>query len=339
MSTPIVRAFGVRAAMHYYLAGGANWHRRMRSRRTDPRIAHRAESEIRKDVRRSRCRMPTITPIKTAHLFRDLHVHLVTLLRGLAADDWNRPTVCSRWTVKDIASHLLDGCVRRLSAQRDRYVPPGDSPRFASYEELLAYLDRLNADWTAATRRVSPRVIVELLEVTGIALAEMFETADPFAPALFPVAWAGETHSLMWFDIAREYTERWHHQRQIVDAVGAATAIDEPRLYHPVLDTFLRALPHAFCDVVAEEGTVVVVGITGPAGGDWRLRREDGAWQLLQAAGGPVAARVVMPQDVAWRVFTKRRNRAAVLRAFPSIRLEGDENLGGRVLEVVSIMA
>ena len=43
---------------------------------------------------------------------------------------------------------------------------------------------------------------------------------DPDAPAVFSVAWAGEDKSAHWFDVAREYTEKWHHQQQIRDAVG-----------------------------------------------------------------------------------------------------------------------
>jgi hypothetical protein len=31
----------------------------------------------------------------------------------------------------------------------------------------LHFLNRLNADWVAATRRMSPAVLIELLEVTG----------------------------------------------------------------------------------------------------------------------------------------------------------------------------
>jgi hypothetical protein len=43
---------------------------------------------------------------------------------------------------------------------------------------------------------------------------------DPFAEAIFSVGWAGEEKSLNWFHIAREYTEKWHHQQQIRLAVG-----------------------------------------------------------------------------------------------------------------------
>ena len=71
--------------------------------------------------------MKTPDPILVSHLFRELHGHLLDLLRSLSPEDWHRPTVCSAWCVKDIASHLLDGDLRRLSIQRDGYSPP-DAP-------------------------------------------------------------------------------------------------------------------------------------------------------------------------------------------------------------------
>lgn len=277
-------------------------------------------------------------PILVAGLFRELDDHLLALLRSLSPEDWQRPTVCSAWCVQDIASHLLDGGLRRLSIQRDGYAPPDAPTGFDSHEALAAYLNRLNADWTLATRRLSPRVLLRLLEVTGEDVAELFEAADPFGPATFPVGWAGETESAMWFDIAREYTERWHHQRQIALALGRSTPIGQRRLYHPVLDTFLRALPFTYRGVDAPEGTAIRVRITGEAGGDWVLRREDGAWRLVPDLERVADAEVVIDQAIAWRLFTKRMDRDAARSMFPGIRIGGDIGLGERVLEMVSIM-
>lgn len=48
----------------------------------------------------------------------------------------------------------------------------------------------------------------------------------------------------VWLDAAREYTEFWVHQQQVRDAVGRPGA-NSGRLTWPVVDTFLRAVPHA----------------------------------------------------------------------------------------------
>ena len=64
---------------------------------------------------------------------------------------------------------------------------------------------------------------------------------------MFPVSWAGEQESANWFDIAREFTERWHHQQQIRLAVEKP-GIMTREFYYPVLDCFMRALPYSYRD-------------------------------------------------------------------------------------------
>jgi hypothetical protein len=83
-------------------------------------------------------------PILVADLFPEVSRRLLALLRSLAPDEWHRPTVSSRRTVKDIVSHLLDGSLRRLSLQRDGYSPPNEDARPRPGESLVAFLTRLN---------------------------------------------------------------------------------------------------------------------------------------------------------------------------------------------------
>lgn len=155
-------------------------------------------------------------PISTLHLFTPLEQKLIELLKSLSAEDWNKPTVAKLWTVKDVAAHLLDGNMRVLASAQD-YTgdPPGE---INSYQDLVSYLNNLNADWIKAMKRVSPNTIIKLLEVTQQEFIDHYHSLEPYAPARFSVAWAGEETSANWFHIAREYTERWHHQQQIRDA-------------------------------------------------------------------------------------------------------------------------
>ena len=166
-------------------------------------------------------------------------------------------------------------------------------------------------------------------------MAEGQASLDPFAPALFAVAWAGEEESQTWFDMAREYTELWHHQQQIRDAVEAPPLTSRQWL-HPVLDTFLRALPHTYREVEAADGTRVVFEIAGEAGGEWTLIRGDGAWSLY--AGGPREADccVRMDQDTAWRRMTKGLTPE---EALARMEISGDRALGEPVAKILAIMA
>ena len=119
---------------------------------------------------------------------------------------------------------------------------------------------------------------MDLLEVTGPWVVDLFGAADPFAPAHWSVTWAGEESSAHWFDVGRDYTERWLHQQQIRDAVGAQPLAGREWL-HPVLDLFVRALPVAYRETAAAEGSTVRIAIEGAVGDIWTLRRSapDGA--------------------------------------------------------------
>lgn len=271
--------------------------------------------------------------IETVHLFPELDRALIDLLRGLRPEEWQRPTVCSGWSVKDIAAHLLDGTLRKLSTHRDGYFgivgPAGDH-----YEELVIFLNRLNAEWVAAARRLSPALLISLLETSGRELVTFLQSLDPKAPALFPVAWAGERESLTWFDTAREYTERWHHQQQIRLAVGQPLLLQR-RWYHPVLDTFMRGLPHAYRHY-RSDSELICVEITGDAGGRWYLLRADAGWRLLIEAERKAETHVRLPQEIAWRLFT--RGLAAV-EAKPRLTIRGATEDAEPLLAMLCVMA
>ena len=185
-----------------------------------------------------------LSPTLPAALFTPLSDAFVALLRGLAPADWERATVSAHWNVRQIASHVLDGQLRRLSFQRDGWPVPAPDRPIAGHEDLVRYLNSLNASWVDVARRFSPRVLIDLLEQAGRATGDMAAALDPFGPALFAVAWAGETESPLWFDLARDLTEHWHHQQQIRLAVGAPLLLDA-WISAPVMDAFARAIPHA----------------------------------------------------------------------------------------------
>jgi len=272
-------------------------------------------------------------PILTIDLFPTLEAKLIELLRCLRHDDWPRSTLAKQWTVKDVASHMLDGNLKRLSIQRDGFfglqAPPRDG-----YESFIAFINRNNAEWVQAARRLSPQVLIELMEITSKQVYELFRKLDPNASALWGVSWAGEETSANWFDIAREYTERWHHQQQIRVAVERP-GISSRDLYFPVLDTFMRGMPHAFRSVNAREGTVVEILISGDAGGSWFVERTDSKWRLEQHASSTDAT-LKMDQELAWRVFTKGVDAQTAAR---EVEMSGDHSLAVQALSLVAVLA
>lgn len=280
--------------------------------------------------------MRPLEPIDAAPLLQPLHRKLVELLESLSPDDWHRPTVCIGWQVRDVAAHLLDTDLRRLSFQRDGSGPPEPSQPIEDYDGLVGFLNELNAQWVTAFRRLSPRVLTEMIEIFGARAAAFVASLPPEETARFPVAWAGDETSPNWFDVAREYTEKWHHQQQIRDAVEAPGLFGR-RWLHPVLDTFIRGLPHVYRRLEASDGATVVVEILGEAGGTWTLRRGTDGWRLYAGLPeGAPATHVRLDQDVAWRLFTKGLSRDAAL---PRLEFRGDRRLGEGVLELLAVMA
>lgn len=277
------------------------------------------------------------SPIFVQHLFAPLHDRLLELLRDLLPADWHRPTVCTGWDVKDIAAHLLDGMLRRLAFARDGYSSPVNPPTIASYADLVTYLNQLNHDWVRAMRRLSPRQLIELLAEAGPHVHAWYAQLPPFEPAPFPVAWAGETTSANWFDVARDYTEHFHHQQQIrlaVDRPGILTAV----LYGPFLEIFMRGLPHAYRAVAAPSGAAVQVRVMGEGGGTWFVQRQaNESWTLVRTLPTNVlTAAVTIPGELAWRLFSKGIS-PEVIR--PQVELAGDIRLAETALRMVAVMA
>jgi hypothetical protein len=105
--------------------------------------------------------------VVVTHLFSPERASLLELLSALAAGQWQAPMVCPGGSVKDVALHLLGDDIDLLSRRRDGAAPTDTPGKPAGFQELVASLDRLNQSWVEATRRVSPRLLCELLAVTG----------------------------------------------------------------------------------------------------------------------------------------------------------------------------
>ena len=272
-------------------------------------------------------------PIPTIHLFPVLDQLLIELLKSLSPDDWNKPTVAKLWTVKDIAAHLLHGNVRTISSRQSF---TGDTPPMInSYRDLVDFLNEQNAIWVKAMKHVSPDLLIQLLETTGAQFTGELALLDPFGVAKYAVAWAGEEQSANWFHIAREYTEKWHHQQQIRDAVNKP-GIMHRELFYPCIATFMYALPHTYRNVQAPDNTLIEITIESEAGGNWYLQKDAGKWGFVTKNNKVANSKVTIKPDIAWKLFTKGITPEIGIQ---NSILAGDCQLGEKIFDTIAVMA
>lgn len=274
----------------------------------------------------------SLQPVLCAHLLRRVDEKLIDLLNSLAPSEWDLQTIAPMWKVRDVAAHLLDTALRKLSMVRDSWR--AETVEVHSRQDVIALVNRLNQEGVTVYRRLSSRLLICLMQRVCQESASFHESLDPLAPAAFNVSWAGEDKSQNWFDTGRELTERWHHQQQIRLATNRP-GLMTPELYHPVLECFVRGLPHVYRDVDAPAGTVVLLEISGDCGGRWCLTKGSTGWRLVRPLETEFASHVTIPQELAWRVFTKGINRQS---ARDQINIEGNQDLGEKVLELTAIV-
>jgi uncharacterized protein (TIGR03083 family) len=251
----------------------------------------------------------------------------------LRPEQWNLPTTAGEWRVRDVVAHLLDADMRRLSFHRDG-LPPLAGP-FAGPADLLAFLNQLNAEWISATRRLSPAMLLELTERFGSEAARFLARLPPHEPAFWPVAWAGADGMENWMDVGRQYTESWHHQQQIRDAVGARQ-LNESQWLAPLLSLGVRSIPPALGKISRSEGACVSIRITGSAPSQWSVLRAHDQWELFEGepAAAPAASLCLDAETAARLWFSARRPQTRER----SIACQGDRVLCDGVIGARALM-
>src|SRR5262249_34537824 len=117
-------------------------------------------------------------PILCAHLLRKVDDKLIDLLGSLTPGEWDLQTIAPLWKVRDVAAHLLDTALRKLSAVRDKsHVEPVD---IRSPQDVVTLVNRLNQEGVTVYRRLSQPVLIEMMKVASHESASFHEALDPF---------------------------------------------------------------------------------------------------------------------------------------------------------------
>jgi uncharacterized protein (TIGR03083 family) len=246
--------------------------------------------------------VPSGSPREFGPLFRTERSRLLDVLHSLGVRDWDRPSPCPGWSVLGLAAHLLGGDLTLLAGHRDGHcgIP---APEGLREQEFIGWLDELQIKWVHAARRLSPRLVTDLLEWTDRQIVEMVSVQD--ASALTArVSWASAGPVPVWLDQARELSERWIHRQQMLEALGHPSDLRQD-LAEPVIDGLRWAWPFRLEAHQRPAGSTVEIGVAGPElACRWHLVADDASWQFRPAPERPVLAELQLTAEQAWRLLS-----------------------------------
>ncbi len=257
---------------------------------------------------------------------------VIELGQALTEDDWNRPTDCPGWTVKDQYAHLVSIEAIYLGEP----VPEHELPELAHVRTDADRAIEIPIDLRRS--RSGPEVLAELAEVYARRRQALDGPLDPAAQTTDP--W-GRPRPLEFMMMLRSF-DAWIHEQDIRRAVGRPGNLSSPgaQLGRGLL---LAALPKVVAkDAGAAPGTVVRFAVTGPVAFVADVAVDaDGRGAVLddsRASAGPTSADAdpTVTLRLGWETFI-RLGAGRVAPETAAVELVGDEKLGRRVLDHLAV--
>ena len=265
-------------------------------------------------------------------MLRPERAALLELLRGLGADDWERPTECPAWSVKGVALHILGDDFSLLTRQRDASVNSlilfaADHPGL-TFRELL---DGFNEQWVTASRFLSNELVIVLLGLVGEWSDAFYRDVGLETTSGEPVGLFAQTQpSPYWQVIAREYLERFVHQSQIRRALGAGELGGE--LAIGVANVVMHLSAAWMLDYAPVAGASITVDFGGV--GTWTWERGADKWAVLEGTPecGPTA-RLAIPAATSVAMLSRGVTQA---EAAATLTISGDESLARGAIDIIA---
>ncbi|NYG07192.1 uncharacterized protein (TIGR03083 family) [Phycicoccus badiiscoriae] len=186
------------------------------------------------------------------------------VLVGLTNQDWQAPTSCTGWTVRDMAGHTLGmaelgASLPEMARQLARAARASKRSGRPQIDELTAHQVRKHehlsvADLVAAVQRIGPKAVAGRRRRPGLMRALTVTDSGPDGASLERWRLGFLTDTILTRD-------PWMHRSDIAHALGRPMELTETH------DGVIVA------DVVAEwalrHGQPYDLTLTGPAGGHW----------------------------------------------------------------------
>jgi uncharacterized protein (TIGR03083 family) len=266
-------------------------------------------------------------PTETTDQLEETWRSIIAVGRELSEDEWERPTDCPGWSVKDHVSHVI-GTERMLQGLPAATVDVVDAPHVKNQigefneREAVARRDRSGAE-----------VLTELEELTELRV-ETLRSGDEAYFAQERMTPTGPGTMLDFLSI--RILDCWVHEQDIRRAVDRPGHLSGAPAEHTI-DRLIRTIPIVVGKRAgAPEGSTTVVEITGPVSRLIPVVVEGGRAKVVAPAdaGAPVAT-VTMDTET-FLVLAVGRQTADERAG--QIAIAGDADLGQAIVDNLNMM-
>ncbi|WP_195210315.1 maleylpyruvate isomerase family mycothiol-dependent enzyme [Actinomarinicola tropica] len=244
------------------------------------------------------------------------------LCTSLAPTDWDRPTDCPGWTVRDLVSHMI-GTERMLLGDA---APPAPG---AVGEHVRNPIGEANEAWVDARRGLSgDEVLAEFREVTNRRLEELNAlTPEDFDRVGFTPEGEGPYRRFMEIRLF----DCWEHEQDIRRAVARPGHLDGPIAAAAVQKVAAAAGYVVGKKAGAPDGSTVVFEVHGPVELTVPVAVEGRARVLEDAPADPTAT-IRLDTEV-YNALGCGRWSGEQAMASGRVELAGDTELARRVVD------
>ncbi|MEI7653678.1 MAG: maleylpyruvate isomerase N-terminal domain-containing protein [Actinomycetota bacterium] len=251
----------------------------------------------------------------------------LSLLRSVSPTDFDRPTPCPGWTVRDVVSHLSGFELMILGSPVPEMTL--EYPTFVKNA-----VGRINQAYVEE-RRTWPidAVIGEFAHVTQRSLARLSALSDE---EWLAVGWSPEGDAAHWRFMETRVFDSWIHLQDIRDAVlqphddhGAGEEI--------VLNRYEGALGYIWGrGAAAPEGASLRLNISGRSARSVSLTVREGRATPVTVLEETPSVEISTPSALFWRRCAGRISAGAFLAA-SATDVRGDKDLAIRCAEAMAI--
>ncbi len=266
-------------------------------------------------------------PTATTDLLEETWRSIIALGQELSEEDWERPTDCPGWSVKDHVSHVI-GTERMLQGLSPAETELGDVPHVKNP------IGEFNEREVALRRQRSGReVLAELQELADLRL-DTLRSGDEVYFGQERMTPTGPGTMLDFLSI--RILDCWVHEQDIRRAVDRPGHLGGGPAEHTI-DRLLRTIPIVVGKrAAAPEGSTTVIEITGPVTRTIPVVVEGGRAKVVEAAaaGAPIAT-VTMDTET-FLVLAVGRQTAEERAG--KIAIDGDAQLGQAIVDNLNMM-